>query len=292
MLRVAQVSVLLLTIMLSSCTQGGGGKDTTASGDATQPRKVAPAHSEGAPHLKGRRESNWTRDFQVAEYPGGAFSIKDPGSPPAGDAASVIQALEPLARSGNSKATFQIYQKTKECLDAIQSQTSVAAKPSDFDRSREEAVERCRNLTPDDYARTAEWLDLAASQGNLPAQLIYATDISTAVGDASDFVRDPVGLKDYKEKANNYLRSAIKNGSLDALAVMSENYQNGVMVEKDNTQSYAYLLAIAKASPDLTPKWQMKLLERDLSSSEINDAHRRSEGIFNECCNETSRNNN
>jgi len=293
MFRVVQGGgILLLTIVLSGCSENSQQAGQSAD-DTSRTRQSLTSTAPHAPQIsanKSSRDQTWSQEYKLKEYPGGAFALADPGSPPTGDAAAVIKSLETIAKSGNSKASFEIYQKIQECLDIIQNQDGTEQISTGYEKHKKEASNRCKNLSTDDYARASEWLELAATQGSLPAQLIYSTNISASLGgDAADYIRDPDGVANYKERAITFLNNASKMGSIDALGILSDYYQNGVMVEQNSSISYAYLAAIAKAAPDLTPKRQMNILERSLSPSEITEARRKAEEIFNECCNQRTR---
>ena len=281
MFRVVQVGGILLAFLLSGCADDD--KLTTQRVDASGAPRSQAAVSHVPFHESGR-EQTWPLDYQSKEYPGGAFAITDFGSPPPGDAAQVIRALEPLAKSGNSKASYEIFLKINECLDYLQSvQTSGSERP-DLAATRKESATRCKNLSPDDYASASEWLSLSAEQGSLSAQLTYASLVEPVLGGASDYLRDPDAVKEYKERSHRYLSNAARKGSIDALMTLGDGYANGIMLERDFKTSYAYYLAVDKVAPNLVSKSSMAYLKSQLNTTQLHDAIQKGDQIYVECC--------
>ncbi|OBU49538.1 hypothetical protein A9K69_19580 [Stenotrophomonas maltophilia] len=163
-------------------------------------------------------------------------------------------------------------------------QPSDAQRP-DLAEWKKESATRCQGLTPDDYASASEWLSLAASQGSLSAQLTYAGNVEAVIGDASDLLRDPDAVKAYKERSHEYLKSAMRYGSIDALISLGNSYGYGIMMERDFSLSYAYFLAAAKADPKLNNSPEIRYLKEQLSSTQISEATRKGNAIYDECCN-------
>ncbi len=286
MFRVVQVGGILLAIVLSGCSDNSATVASSVDDKSglRQDSPIAPSRESQAVEGAVSRDQVWPRDYKANEYPGGAFTVTDYGSAPEGDAASVIKSLEPLAKSGSSKASFEIFLKTNECLGLIKSDTPKESKSAERLSWERTATERCKNLTPDDYAKASEWLELAAFQGSLPAQLTYASNVESIIGEASDYLRDPDAVKSYKERSHRYLTNAARRGSVDALLSLGNDYGYGIMAERSYTTSYAYFLATKKIDPNLVSEVKTSFLKSKLTPEQIRDATQMGESIYDECC--------
>lgn len=284
MLAALRTCCIGFTIALSGCSQHDEGREQTAS-DKVEDTQIGKTEQQAvAPYSPVRQNRDTPRDFQANEYPGGAFIVTDFGSPPRGDAAAAIARLEPIAKSGNAKASYEIYLKLDQCLSEINDLRAQQARPSAIS-----PVEDCHSLEPDDYAKASEWLSLAAEQGSLGAQLVYASNPEVILGNPSEMLRSPASIETYKERSNSYLRAAAARGSVDALSALGDAYLNGIMVEQDLTTSYAYQLAISKIDPELNSRRRTEYFNRSLTASQIVEANIKSQEILNECCNGRAR---
>ncbi|WP_435014392.1 tetratricopeptide repeat protein [Xanthomonas arboricola] len=259
----------------------------TAIGSGCTPEKSAP-HPDQASEAVSRPEPRGGKalanqgkkspDIKVKPLTGKAYVIEDFGSPPAGSAAEAVKSLEASAKNGDSNASYSIYLKVRECLTIINSSKS-SNLPSDA-----EAFEQCKDLPTDYYATAGDWLQLAAEQGSVPAQLLYASDPAAVVGDPSNMLRDPVAVQRYKDKALTYLNQAVDSGSVDAVLRLANTYKNGILVKQDAGTSYAYYEAARMASPATVPTRTMEDLAQGLSSREMANSAQKGREIYERCC--------
>lgn len=274
---ISRVCALALGVLLTSCAPD---QPSTTAPDPAEAAVQNPGDAHLRDHpVRGAPTTSLVRGYAVEAqtYPGGAFVVTDFGSPPPGDAASVIRSLEPQARAGSATASYEIFLKINQCMNLLKE--SQRGEPAEAVTGKD-----CRSLGADDYAQAAEWLGLAAEQGSLGAQLLYASSPETIVGDASEMLRNPAAVAAYKESAASYLRTAAARGSIDALNTLGNAYMNGIMVDQDLTSAYAYFLTINRVDPEQISRRKIDAFENQLSPSQIAEATQKSEKIYNECC--------
>ncbi|MNT65802.1 hypothetical protein D3C72_2038110 [compost metagenome] len=73
-------------------------------------------------------------------------------------------------------------------------------------------------------------------------------------------------------------------GSVDALYGLSEAYDNGIIIDADPVEAYAYRLAVSNATGAAIDKEKHSDLVNNLNHRQIKAANDRSEEIINSCC--------
>lgn len=267
-----------LLFVLAGCTQHGEEQEQSTL-TSQDPSQSSPT-TQNVPHQgHDRRRQALARDLQINEYPGGAFIITDFGLPPPGDAATAIAGLKAIAKSGNARASYEIYLKINQCLNALNDYRAQQTRDSDA-----KTLRNCESLAPEDYSTASEWLLLAAEQGSLGAQLLYASDPEAAIGDASAMLSNPAAIEEYKERSNRYLVEAAAQGSVDALSALGDTYMNGIMAKQNLPLSYAYFLAMKRIDSQLVSGRKTEFFESELSPSQLTEANKKSMEIYDECC--------
>ncbi|HEY9254146.1 MAG TPA: hypothetical protein VIP30_06385 [Stenotrophomonas sp.] len=212
---------------------------------------------------------------------------------PEGEARQVIQRLEPSARAGDSHSALLIALKLMDCHEIIAHQEDENSLIADAQRlgglenalqKRSERHADCVSLGSQDYERRGEWLTLAASEGNINAQLLYASAADVVLGSPAMMLKHPERVIAYKGQALEYLRSAAATGSVDALTDLAEIHQTGILAPTDKSLSYAYYMAAERAHPAPSQRRQIELFDRDLSDAERSEGLSMSKEIYNECC--------
>lgn len=141
------------------------------------------------------------------------------------EARQVIQRLEPSARAGDSHSALLIALKLMDCHEIIAHQDDENSLIADAQRlgglenalqKRSERHADCVSLGSQDYERRGEWLTLAAREGNINAQLLYASAADLVLGSPAMMLKHPERVIAYKGQALEYLRSAAATGSVDA----------------------------------------------------------------------------
>lgn len=209
---------------------------------------------------------------------GRAFNVKDFGASPEGNATSVIRRLEPRARAGDGKASYEIYLKISQCLPLMG--------PGGGARSALDAKseEECRDIPLEYLAARSDWIRLGAEQGHLGAQLVFVADPEQALGGIQEVFKNPDVVVEYKRQTMEYLGSAAGRGSIDALLAFGNAYQVGLMTEQNNVTSYAYYLAAERAAPGTVSGNRLQWLRERLTAAQIRESNRKAKGIYDECC--------
>lgn len=222
-----------------------------------------------------------------------AFLVDGSVTAPDGEARGVVQRLEPAARAGDSHSALLIALKLMDCHEIIAHQDDENSLIADAQRlgGLEKALQRrserhadCASLDLQDYEHRGEWLALAASGGNINAQLLYASAADVVLGSPAMMLKHPEKVIAYKHQALAYLRNAAANGSVDALSDLAEIHQTGILAPADKSRSYAYYLAAERAQPTQSQGRQIALLEGELSASERSAGLSMSKEIYDECC--------
>ncbi|WP_171966796.1 sel1 repeat family protein [Stenotrophomonas bentonitica] len=268
-----------LAMLLGAC--GTSDRPAESSKDRRQPPFGASTDASKSPDIM---VNNMPVDpearYGIVKTPlgGRAFNVKDFGSAPEGNAASAIRGLEPLARAGDGKASYEIYLKISQCMPLIG--LSRRARSSLDAKSEEE----CRDIPVESLAAKSDWLRRGAEQGHLGAQLVFVADPEQALGGLQEIFKNPDVVIEYKRQAMEYLESAADRGSMDALLRLGNAHQVGVMTEQDNTTSYAYYLAAERAAPGTVSSNRQQWLRDRLSVEQIRESKVKAEEIYDECC--------
>lgn len=271
--RNAAVSLIVLSA-LSACNseqseqQSSAMKMVEASTDAPQSTPDSTSSMEDA-----------RNGIERQNLGGRAFTVVDFGSAPEGDAQTVVDGLKESALAGNAKASYGIYLKIRECASMMKTFETKGASSINSKK-----YENCKNLSAENFSSASEWLERAASQGNLGAQLLYVADPEAVLGNQADMLRNPEKTQQYKESAVNYLRNAANRGSVDALLSLGNAYQVGTLVDSDAATSYAYYQTVERIAPDYAPQTRMEALRKELTPQQISLSRTKSMEIFNECC--------
>lgn len=211
--------------------------------------------------------------------------------PPSGDARMVIDGLKAQAEAGDATASLQIFLKIRECMSQLSSmsleereareKTRIAEKST---KETEQALKDCEGLQGADYATRGKWLELAADNGSLEAQLLYVADSESIIGGARERLKDPDKVKRYKLKAQSFLENAANNGSVEALMELSDSYKKGIYVDRNLTNAYAYYKAAQMAEPRIFAADVIRSYESQLSPSELERGNALANSIYNNCC--------
>lgn len=208
---------------------------------------------------------------------GRAFTVRDFGSPPDGNAEDVIRGLEEEARGGSGAASYAIHLKLWQCANVLKPGRERAS--VDARRWKE-----CKDLTPGRLEESIDWLRLASRQGHLGAQIQFSSDADAVVGGMQGVFRNPDSIDEFKQAAVGFMGAAAKRGSVDALMWLGDTYRYGVIAEQDPARSHAYYLAINRAAPDLVSQRLLQTIGKDLTPRELERSQLMSKEIYDECC--------
>jgi len=273
---------LIAAASLAACTQRGQN-----DGDIKLPPvAVAIADSPSSSNTLAAqpRQRNNRNGIETRNLGGRAYTVVSMGQVPEGDAQRVVRDLRKAALAGNARASYGIYLKVRECVDMLKRYETRG--PASITSSTYEA---CRNLEAENYESAAAWLDLAASQGHLGAQLLYAADPEATLGGPAEMLKDPYALTWYKEKSMRYLMVAAAGGNVEALLGLGNAYRVGVLTDRDLVNSYAYYQAVEKIDPRFIPQASMEVLRKEMTQQQIELSRAKGMEIHDGCCSEKQR---
>jgi len=225
-----------------------------------------------------------------------AFVFQGSYEPIAGNASDVIRALMPLAKAGDADAALDIHMKISQCRYAMDSNNHSlklleAYRKAGVDleavaRAREKTLDECASLVSEgvDGVEDEKWLELAAENGSIYAKLLYATDPDSTLGDQTEIMKNPEALIEYRRKAMGFLEQAADRGSIEALVMLSEAYENGTLVKKDLRMAYAYYSAANSVYPEATALAHLRQLRQQAISGGAGNVDALVGSIRQRCC--------
>lgn len=212
---------------------------------------------------------------------------------PSGNVVDVFNRLKARADAGDAVAAFGIYQKLRQCAqlprrgmdDGLAEAYAKTGAGDEFLKSIEQQTRECAGATAllkKEHA--GAWLERAADQGAVIAQLVYAADQETVLGTSMDMIKDPEGLIRYKQKAMGYLERAAATGSSDALFQLADAYSKGFYAKENADRAYAYAYAAAKQSGSTAAQQLLQRYSRGMAEEQITQARKEGQRIFDRCC--------
>lgn len=146
-----------------------------------------------------------------------------------------------------------------------------------------ERIAACNQLPPGLLGKRLDLLERAAEAGFLLAQVDYVT-LGGLELTSERLLREPGLGERFRTNAVRFLQSAASRGSVDALGALATAYEDGVIVERDPRMAYAYTYAISLTNKTRLSGMGLARLGRDMTSSDVEEAQRIGQGIFNRCC--------
>lgn len=259
---------------------------------ATSGPASAPDHSTSKPYtsLISQRKLDPTVVQPVGSR---AFAVSRTGTfRPSGDAKDFILSRIAASDAGDSIATYEIYLAALDCRNAgspdeLQSAAVLASKSEQQGalESSEWRLKECSSLLKDSsLSPPGKWLIKAARQGSIEAMLLYATDTESAFGGSAAAIQNPKAVAEWKTDAVSFLNAAASEGSVDALVALGRANTNGIIVEKNASEAFAYYLAAKRAMPSAFSEKLLGMYQKELSASEQQAAIRRADAIYKNCC--------
>ncbi|UXA61293.1 hypothetical protein M0D48_20720 [Xanthomonas prunicola] len=211
---------------------------------------------------------------------------------PTGSYGQVVKRLERSAQLGDAEAALGLYLKSNACVQALSTQltddeikayAAAGIKPEQLENSISGAMADCKDATPDMLAKRGQWLRRAAEEGNVDAQLLFATDSEAVIGDARDMLRDPSRVAQYKKDAVAFLARSASKGNVDAMSRLGDIYRDGILAPKDLAASYSYYRAAEDREPGLYGSILTRMRSQ-MTAAEVSASERRAASISGECC--------
>lgn len=141
-------------------------------------------------------------------------------------------------------------------------------------------AQKCRDYVQKVGNNGHEFLFMAAKSGIPEAKVDYLSmafydfDINTATAEQ----------KNKASQAYTMVLEEANNGNADAMVLVAGIYQTGLIVKKNTVASYAYEYAAMKTGLMKNREEVLKILERDMTKGQINEAIQSGDQIFNICC--------
>lgn len=188
---------------------------------------------------------------QAAAQPN-AKPIRFPSLPnPTIPVAELVTRLQPRAEKGDTGAALELFQALNWCRGLLRGNPVpdggfLASIPEDVRetilKGKERQLELCASVPLVDTDEAFHWVDMAAAQGDLHAQYLYAALGLDVVGGIVRAARDEEPLFEYKARARGYLHNLVRECSEDAAYRLSQAYQGkGVLYKPDDFSAYVYL---------------------------------------------------
>jgi hypothetical protein len=225
---------------------------------------------------------------------GRSFSISRSGPMrPAGDALEYAERLLSLSDSGDASATYGIFLANLDCQNKMRFGGNAyrdvnpgkdPSKPINQADETARELQECEGLLTDKRFQYKNWLEAAAEQGSIEAMLMYPINPDHILGNPQEYALKPDLVQKWKDDSIQYLTKASSLGSVDALYGLSEAYDNGIIIDADPVEAYAYRLAVSKATGAAIDEEKHSDLVDSLTHKQIKAANDRSEEIINKCC--------
>lgn len=251
-----------------------------APAEATQVRRSYPS-DPASPESATRRQL----------IQGRAYYIKSPPMDLEGDALEFVSQRLAAARGGSGLASYEIHLRIDSCKRAM--------KPGDqgvylayarqglgqqYMRGVEKELQNCAKLLSSGDLLDENWLEQAAQQGEVEAQLLYAQDPAATLGTFGDLLADPERAFEYRSMAVSLLQRALQSGSLDALDALGDIYQRGILAPKDLSAAYAHKLALQQTDALPSRSTELAELRSVVTPAEISAAEVAAKELKKTCC--------
>jgi TPR repeat protein len=222
-----------------------------------------------------------------------AFRLPPAKSLPAGNLKDNLAALADAAQGGDAGVAFSLADALLKChmLDmryaALQAQ--LAGHPDqngtikDALDSLDKEADSCRGLTPEQTQSYGKWLELAARQGDLNAQVNYPSMMSLQLQSEQNALNGD-WITQYKNNSMEFLSAAANSGSVDALNQLATVYSDGLLVNKDPLLAYAYMYATVQTGLVPSASRVLNLWAQSLSSDQLSAAVDLGNKIYKGCC--------
>lgn len=224
-------------------------------------------------------------------HTGRAYFIKPPPIDLDGDALDFVNQRLAAARGGNGLASYEIHLRIDSCRRVMKSGDqgiyhAYAQKGlgQQYMRSVEKELQNCSRLLSSGDLHGEKWLEQAAQQGEVEAQLLYAQDPGATLGTFSDLLADPERAIEYRSRAVTFLHHALRSGNLDAMEALGDIHQRGILAPKDLSAAYAHKLALQQMDAMPSRSRELAELRSALSPSEISAAEFAANELKKTCC--------
>jgi len=208
-----------------------------------------------------------------------------------GSARAYVESLLPASRQGDAQASYLIYLRVRACrysMREVDDAELAAYRKVGLERSVLEGMEQtqleCAELFNSPDLLTGSWLETAARQGSLEAQLMYAINPADVLQDMRVALSHPERVLAYRAQAMAYLHAAASQGSVDALIRLATAYEADVLTSKDRVAALAYWRAAQRVSPALAGASFVAHRSAELTADELTRSRSMADRIYADCC--------
>lgn len=289
-MRVLYAALLLMVASVAGYL-GFRPSESRVNASSNFARVGEPAESTRVRQRPGSRPASADSASRRQTVAGRAYYIKPPPIDLEGDALQFVNQRLAAARDGSGLASYEIHLRTDSCRRAMQpgdqgvhlayAQVGLAQQ---YMRGVEKELQNCADLLSSGEFMDEKWLELAAQQGDVEAQLLYAHDPAATLGSFGDLLADPERALEYRSMAVSLLQRALHSGSLDALDTLGDIYQRGILAPKDLRAAYAHKLALQQIDALPSRSSELAELRSALSPAEILAAETSAKELRKTCC--------
>lgn len=205
----------------------------------------------------------------------------DPSVIHPGPLAVNIDQLEAAARAGDAKVAFALGRELMACvqLDAAYSDLQDKLKNNELKVDTAQAsldeldqkLNHCKGITAEQKNDFPQWIELAATHGDLTAQTEYAGLLSLPLQQHIASL-DSEWISDYKNKSMNFLQSASNAGDVDALNNLAFAYWDGLITTQDKARAYAAMQCVANSGLVKSATKMLGVFSNSMSPEELQRA--------------------
>ena len=225
------------------------------------------------------------------EYPR-AFSIMMTLGAPSGSSLDALNAAEAELNAGTAYAGVKMYMAIRQCQES-----DIAGQMRELEEVREnpaaqeallarneQTLHNCQGIGAPEIARGYSGLRQAADRGDIAAQLIYVSGGEQEFSSAREMIQSPEKIVRFRDDSMRYLNSAAARGSIQAMQILADAYENGVVTPQDHGKSYLYryvdyLLAPGPLTQQLAERASLRL-----SPEQISEAQAQARRFLEKCC--------
>lgn len=207
-----------------------------------------------------------------------------------------VQRLELRHRAGDAEAGYPLFTLLEQCArapaiaeqlrrDRRELPAGPVSLPDSVVNEASFLESECARLPPGLLARRFDFLESAATHGDVRARVDFASYPPEYFATTDGLVRNAEKVVEFKAKAVAWLHNAADRGSPLALLKLAGLYREGVLVERDDVSALAFYLAWDEAGGSeggVDPYRQQR--EWGMTAAQVQQARERQRQILARCC--------
>jgi hypothetical protein len=273
-------------LLLTKSEEGESARDNKPSTNST--RSASPPRDAYAADIHAPSYQPIERRRQVGSK---AYFVDVPAYEYGGSALGYVEARIAESHAGSGTASYEIHLRTSSCRRAsappnqgVYDAYATMGLGLNYLESMAKELEDCTRLLARQDILAVNWLETAAGQGLVEAQLMYALSPREAIGDYERIISDPDATLEYRNRVMDYLHAALDTGSLNALEMIGDIHARGILAPHDPAQAYAYKLALQRMDGRSHREAELNELGREISARQLTWASGHAEELLKRCC--------